>query len=62
MSFLFPFLIKEIKNLFLAALGLSLREGFSLVVASGLLVALAPLVAEHRLWVLRLQQLGLVGL
>ena len=32
------------------ARGLSLAGGSSLVVAGGLLFAVAPLVAEHRLW------------
>ena len=55
----FLFLKNIFKNttLFLALLGLrccarglSLAGGSSLVVAGGLLFAVAPLVAEHRLW------------
>ena len=39
-------------------LGLFFSGGYSLVVVHGLLIAMPPLVAEHRFWTRRLQQLG----
>ena len=42
-----PFFKKKLFFLFLAALGLLLHTGFSLVVVHGLLIVVASLVVEH---------------